>query len=178
MVGIGTGLLGNLFFGLAFGLVIGWTFGSLCGLAFGLSGRRLPDRLSQTPNEGVWRSGKNGFVGLVIGQVAVLSVGLVGWVSFGLVAGQYAGVTIATPIALCVELFVVLFITLNSGLAAFVKHFFLRIFLSQWGDLPWDLVPFLDEAVERLLLRKVGGSYTFVHRLLLDYFAELAEHED
>jgi hypothetical protein len=35
----------------------------------------------------------------------------------------------------------------------------------------------LDEAAERLLLRKVDSSYTFVHRLLLDYFATLDESE-
>jgi len=33
----------------------------------------------------------------------------------------------------------------------------------------------MDEATERLLLRRVGGSYIFVHRMLLDYFAELED---
>ena len=67
---------------------------------------------------------------------------------------------------------------LLAGLATFVKHFILRFFLSLRDNLPWKLVSFLDEAAERLLLRKVGGSYIFVHRLLLEYFAELEEHED
>jgi len=39
------------------------------------------------------------------------------------------------------------------------------------------VVTFLDEAAERLLLRKVGGGYIFVHRLLLDYFASLEKKE-
>ena len=30
---------------------------------------------------------------------------------------------------------------------------------------------------ERIFLRKVGGGYIFVHRLLQDYFAELWEKE-
>lgn len=34
-------------------------------------------------------------------------------------------------------------------------------------------VDFLDYAAERILLRKVGGGYMFIHRLLLKYFAEL-----
>jgi hypothetical protein len=34
-------------------------------------------------------------------------------------------------------------------------------------------VDFLDEAAERLFLRKVGGGYSFVHRRLQDYFAAL-----
>jgi hypothetical protein len=39
------------------------------------------------------------------------------------------------------------------------------------------VVAFLDEAAERLLLRKVGGGYIFVHRLLLEYFASLEKKE-
>jgi hypothetical protein len=32
-------------------------------------------------------------------------------------------------------------------------------------------VKFLDYAAERILLRKVGGGYIFIHRMLLEYFA-------
>ena len=56
-------------------------------------------------------------------------------------------------------------------MAAFVQHFVLRFFLWKLDLLPWRLVPFLDEATERVLLRKVGGGYTFVHRLLCDTLA-------
>jgi hypothetical protein len=34
-------------------------------------------------------------------------------------------------------------------------------------------VDFLDYATECILLRKVGGGYIFIHRLLQDYFAAL-----
>jgi hypothetical protein len=54
------------------------------------------------------------------------------------------------------------------GVAAFLQHFVLRFFLWRTGLLPWQFVTFLDEAAERLLLRRVGGSYIFVHRLLRD----------
>jgi hypothetical protein len=36
------------------------------------------------------------------------------------------------------------------------QHIALRFFLWRLGLLPWDLVAYLDEATERLLLRKVG----------------------
>lgn len=113
-----------------------------------------------SPNEGIWRSGKNGLVagpiggfilGLAVGPVRGLVAALIGGLLFWLVAG------------------------LVLGLETFVRHFILRFILSWRGDLPWNLVPFLDEAVERLLLRKVGGSYVFVHRQLLDYFTTLDE---
>ena len=37
------------------------------------------------------------------------------------------------------------------------------------------LVPFLDYADERIFLRKVGGGYVFVHRMLMEYFASVAD---
>ncbi len=59
----------------------------------------------------------------------------------------------------------------RTGLAAFLQHFVLRFFLWCLNLLPWKIVAFLDEATERLLLRKVGGNYVFVHRLLRDVLA-------
>jgi len=41
------------------------------------------------------------------------------------------------------------------------------------GSAPLDYVQFLDSAVDRLFLRKVGGGYIFVHRILMEYFASL-----
>ncbi len=66
---------------------------------------------------------------------------------------------------------------MSTGMDAFFEHFALRFFLWYLRDLPWNLVPFLDEVTNRLLLRKVGGNYIFVHRLLLDYFASLEMKE-
>ena len=46
--------------------------------------------------------------------------------------------------------------------------------------MPWNYAAFLDYAAGRVFLRKVGGGYIFVHRMLLEYFAALAEqaHEE
>jgi hypothetical protein len=35
------------------------------------------------------------------------------------------------------------------------------------------LVPFLDHCVDLIFLRRVGGGYIFVHRLLMEHFAEM-----
>jgi len=64
-------------------------------------------------------------------------------------------------------------IGLYFGGLAVIQHFALRFVLSRKGLLPWKLVPFLDYATERIFLRKVGGGYVFVHRMLMDYFADL-----
>jgi hypothetical protein len=58
-----------------------------------------------------------------------------------------------------------------NGGDAFLLHYFLRVFLWSAGLLPLRLVAFLDEMADRLLLRRVGGSYVFTHRLLLEHFA-------
>ncbi|MBV9258983.1 MAG: TIR domain-containing protein [Ktedonobacteraceae bacterium] len=66
---------------------------------------------------------------------------------------------------------------LGFGGLACIQHFVLRFLLWRSGQLPWNLPRFLDYAAERILLRKVGGGYIFIHRLLLDYFASLDEDE-
>jgi hypothetical protein len=54
-----------------------------------------------------------------------------------------------------------------------LQHLVLRTLLVRNRAAPWNYVRFLDETTDRLILRKVGGGYVFVHRLLLDYFADL-----
>jgi hypothetical protein len=39
--------------------------------------------------------------------------------------------------------------------------------------LPWNAVPFLEEAKRCILLQRVGSGYQFVHPLLQEYFASL-----
>jgi NACHT domain len=59
------------------------------------------------------------------------------------------------------------------GGSAYIHHFILRWFLRDAGVMPWNYVRFLDYAADHLLLRKVGGGYIFIHRLLMEYFASL-----
>jgi serine/threonine protein kinase/DNA polymerase III delta prime subunit len=61
---------------------------------------------------------------------------------------------------------------LSCGGAAYVKHFVLRFLLWCSRCIPFNYAHFLDYAAERIFLRKVGGGYIFMHRLLLDYFAD------
>ena len=59
------------------------------------------------------------------------------------------------------------------GWDACVRHVVLRMLFRRADSLPRNYTHFLDYAAERILLRKVGGGYIFIHRLLLDYFAAL-----
>ncbi len=45
--------------------------------------------------------------------------------------------------------------------------------LRQKDYMPWHYSQFLDYAAERLFLRKVGGGYIFMHRMLLEHFAQM-----
>jgi hypothetical protein len=54
-----------------------------------------------------------------------------------------------------------------------LQHLLLRFLLSSQRLIPWNYARFLDCASDRIFLRKVGGGYIFVHRMLLDHFASL-----
>jgi energy-coupling factor transporter ATP-binding protein EcfA2 len=50
-------------------------------------------------------------------------------------------------------------------------HFALRVVLAASGAMPYRLRSFLDDAVSLVLLRRAGNSHIFIHRLLLQHFA-------
>ena len=64
---------------------------------------------------------------------------------------------------------------LAYGQLAYYQHARLRRILYDRGHIADDYPAFLNQTAERNLLRKVGGGYTFVHALLLQYFSGRAE---
>lgn len=54
----------------------------------------------------------------------------------------------------------------------FIYHATLERCLARAGVLPRPLVAFLEQMSKLALLQRVGGGYIFLHRLLLDHFAE------
>ncbi len=64
---------------------------------------------------------------------------------------------------------------LMLGGMACVKHFSMRLVLCAIAKvIPWDYARFLDYCVERRLLQRIGGRYHFLHRELLEHFADKA----
>ena len=148
----------------AIGLRAGLGFGLILALSFVVSqlllGKQLADQRIQTPNEGIHRSMKNGLLFLLAGGLITgLGFGLALQPSLGLTGGLFFGV---------VSGFI-------FGLRAVIQHYNLRFHLWRTHTFPWKAQHFLDDAVDRIFLRRVGGGYSFVHRLLLNYLAAIIE---
>jgi hypothetical protein len=173
--GIIFGLSGGMVFGLAFGLVFGLVFALSGGLISGVGSALylvgmdgiVSDevQIKIQPNEGIRRSMQSaGLVGIIGAIVAGMASGIFGLAIGDWLFGVHSGLLFGLGFGLVV-----------GGGAAVIKHYTLRFLLWRQGFIPRDYISFLDYAAERILLRKVGGGYIFVHRMLLEYFADLEE---
>jgi DNA polymerase III delta prime subunit len=158
------GFVGGMVGGLGFGLISGLTGGLVGGLAgalvgglgIGLGGNEVDSRT--TPNQGVHRSARSMFViGPGLGIILGMALGMVGGFSLGLGFGIAGGMGFG----------------MDYGGRTVFQHYTLRFLLARKGYVPFRLVPFLDYCVDRIFLRRVGGGYIFVHRLLMEHFASL-----
>jgi len=191
MIGLAVGLVGwltgRLVIGLILGLIVWLFFGLFFGLSFGLlfglkAGKEIETK--SKPNQGIWRSAQNAIlagavgslgVGPVIGLVGALGFrfvfGLAGWpIDDRLLVGQLVNGFVS---GLYVGLFMGLLFAFSYGGGACIQHIALRFLLYRNGAIPRGYIRFLDYCAERIFLRKVGGGYIFVHRLLMEYFAGL-----
>lgn len=168
--GLMVGQLYGLLTGLLTGLLATLPAGLLTALIFGISRKPLIERLMLSPNEGIRRSAKNGLLtgllaGLLTGLVVLvilLAFGQSNWLlSNWLINGLPYGSTVG------------LIFGLIFGLGAAIQHYTLRFWLWRTHTFPWRVHRFLDDAVACILLRRVGGGYSFVHRLLMDHLADL-----
>lgn len=168
---------------LAGGLALGLLAGLLAGIVGGEVERRT------TPNQGVGESARHTMRAILAGPLVALALGPIlggGALLVALVASpdslfydlsDSAGSlrSALLPLGLLMLISAPLLgamIGLASGGVACLQHAVLRVMLWRGGAIPWDYARFLDYAAERLFLRKVGGSYIFIHRLLLEYIAE------
>lgn len=177
-----TAMLLALFFGLGLGLI--------GGLVTGLVGNQVEVRTR--PNQGIHESARYMLRGMLAGPVVALVLGpiLAGGVllstffsnpsiffaAISAFSGGFSWDYMLT--SLSIPLVIIAFapllgalIALASGGVACLQHSVLRLLLVRHRTQPFDYVRLLDYAVERLLLRKVGGGYMFVHRLLLEHIA-------
>jgi len=140
-------LIHYLFNGIGVGLVY--------VLMNGLSGSVI--EVTTAPNQGIIKSAKNalGFMVICIITLSILAniAGLN--FMFGTIAGLLFGVL--SP----------------AGLAC-MQHITLRLVLYFNNYAPWNYTRFLDWTTQLIFLQKVGGGYIFIHRLLLEHFAQMS----
>jgi hypothetical protein len=178
LVGATVGLVVGLLFGLPIWVIVGLVTGWVGGFADTVKTGKA------SPNQGIKLSRKNALTaflvtwllgGLLGGLIFGLIFGLIGlrlsWqigldgLIFGLINGLIGG--------LIVGLIVGLIGGLNRGGSAAIKHYALRLILWLNGYTPFNFTKFLDHCARLILLKKVGGGYIFIHRMLLEYFADL-----
>jgi eukaryotic-like serine/threonine-protein kinase len=139
-------------------------------LAFttGLSSTEIETKVR--PNQGIQRSLQQAiFMGSLFGLTLGLVYGVVSGLSYlaidperALTVGFAYGVAnVASGLTAAL---------IYGGLAC-IQHVVLRFLLWHSGAMPLKYARFLDTAADLLFLRKVGGGYIFVHRLLLEHFA-------
>ncbi|KST64026.1 NACHT domain-containing protein [Mastigocoleus testarum] len=113
------------------------------------------------PNQGIWKSLQNALM---------ISVSL--WTLTG-----FAVALIARPEEIAMRWFSFSNYGFGAGLvlggATCIQHFILRFILYINNNIPWNYGRFLDYATERIFLQKVGGGYIFIHRMLMEHFAQM-----
>jgi len=161
---------GDLIFDLKVGLFnwLGFQIVSaLVGGIFGGISRQMMDNQSFVkPNQGIRNSMRYSIiVGMLVGSIAImLNFFLIKFLPFP---------SLNISRAFILYLWGILYLALSAGGTACLAHFILRLLLWSIRCVPLNYPRFLDYTADIILLRKVGGGYIFVHRLLLEYFASL-----
>jgi transcriptional regulator with XRE-family HTH domain len=186
--GPGIGLAYGLMMGLIVGVGTGLGYWLVLGIFHSIAQEQIEDQDRQSLNQGVHRSTLNSvIIGLLSGAI-IGGIGFLGyWLSYGLNEGLSKGLSYGLDEGLSkglgsalsiVWLFAIcggLFGWAVSGGWAVLRHIALRWLLHSRHVFPWHAQTFLNDATARILLRRVGGGYSFIHRLLLEYFANLDE---
>lgn len=166
----GGGLIGKLSFWVLNTLFGGFFGGMYLGITGGFIDKTRDDKA--LPNQGITLTLKNGIFAAL---VPTLFLGLIGGLMGGLMLGKFIE---GLAFGLFGGAFYGLFVGLNLGLSAIIKHYSLRLALLLSGKTSFKFIPFLDYCSKLILLKKVGGGYIFIHRMLLEYFANLGSADN
>ncbi|MEW6497421.1 MAG: NACHT domain-containing protein [Cyanobacteriota bacterium] len=168
------GLIGTLSYGLMGGssdLLISWLFyGSIYGLSFGLisiySAKGKIGEIKEIKEnvKWYWKEARNGRRRLILSSI--VGGGLFCWLYSRSIFELISNFILLLSFVLNIEL-------ICGGGKTCIPHLTLRLILYQDGYIPWNYSRFLDYAAERIFLQKVGDGYIFIHRLLLEHFAQI-----
>lgn len=159
-IGVGLSLLWSAIIWLQDPSAVAWQLnvlsnGLMLFLLGGITGRQPEVR--NRPNEGTRIAWRNGIQ-------AILYVALL--------PGLLVGLTVTVASGLYTALMMGLLASTAHGLNDVIKHGIVRLLLWYEKAIPLNSAALLNHAADSALLRRVGGAYTFRHRLIQDYFAE------
>ncbi|MEB3282264.1 MAG: NACHT domain-containing protein [Lyngbya sp.] len=178
-VGFISGILFMLNFWLLFrgiGVIEGIMFGVIFAISYpviqGLKGPQIENR--KISNQGIKQSM---FKALVIGIIVCFIALIVGTLIYELYIQynnyqedasrmHWENIRFLGALGLCLGL------AFGGGYAV-IQHLTLRLILYIKGISPWNYARFLDYATELIFMQKVGGGYIFIHRMLLEHFAQV-----
>jgi NACHT domain/TIR domain len=190
--GLNIGLRFGLSNGLGIGLSVALIYWCLIGLYKGIAQERIEDQDRRVANQGIHRSLRNSVMmgiigGTMIGIIGILSFGLSSAVSnsldrgltsglssgvnYGLEFGLGYGLSFGASVGVRLGISGALLICIITGGLAVWRHYVIRFLLWCSHTFPKQ-AQFLDDTRARFLLRRVGGGYSFTHRLLLDHFTK------
>ncbi len=168
---IGDGLIVGLIVSLAVSLVVGLIEGALGGLIFGVIGTlifslKADFQIREKPNQGMWAAAFNiPLISIISYPGALVVFYLPDWAlnrNPSIVASSIEAIKLALWFG----------ISLGGG-SVLAQHLTLRSILTFADKTPWNYARFLNYCAERRLLQRIGGRYRFIHRELLDHFAEM-----
>ncbi|MCU0524253.1 MAG: hypothetical protein MUF72_05460 [Elainella sp. Prado103] len=139
-------------------VILGLILGFIIGIIHAIKGSEIEAKA--IPNQGIRRAAVNA------GIITVIS-----WLILGMVILNFfpMGIQSKTSIITWGLIWGLLF----GGGINVIQHYNLRVLLWMRDRVPLNLVRLLDYASERIFLQKVGGGYIFIHRMLLEHFAEM-----
>jgi len=175
LVGWRIGWVRGMISGLVVGMSIGLFFGIIFASGFGMISLLYTKQTQTTyPGQRLASTAKNSLImALVYGITFLLLYGTIFGIGGALLFGSSEVVIWGVKIGVFFGLVGGLIGGWFYGGYAFIQHYTLRLILAIQNILPWRLVPFLDHCVDLIFLRRVGGGYIFIHRLLMEHFAEM-----
>jgi|GEM_PF-5023585 len=158
-------------------IMIGFMTGAISGAVIGgFTGKAID--LKTLPNQGIRQSWKN-FIRIGLAYSVLTLVSFAGAVAIFVpseiltlvLQNRTTGWLGMTLIVGLVIPSIGLLVALSRGGYAVVQHSTLRFFLWREKSTLRNISRFMDYSSEHLLTRKVGGGYIFIHRMLLEHFA-------
>ena len=177
IVGISVGLFGGYVYGMFTGVMASLIWVMMGGIKNDKSYEYLTTIGTQIPNQGIRRMVR-WFI--PIGLLNGLILALFTWVNIRLIDSDFSFLSEQFSKANSL-IFVLLAAIFGSSIGGIIggdivaKHLVIRFFLHIRHYTPLNYARFLDYCADLIFLRKVGGGYIFVHRLLMEHFAALTE---